>query len=66
MCGEFDLSTVADPAAGPVFSGESLQFLPKALNLLWAILYQALLNDPKIDDYAANDGQSLTKEASYS
>ena len=40
-------------------------FLPRARNLLWAILCQALLNDPKLDDHMENYGQSLTIEAGY-
>jgi hypothetical protein len=40
-------------------------FLPRARNLLWAILCQALLNDPKLDDHVENYGQSLTIEAGY-
>jgi len=40
-------------------------FLPKARNLLWAILCQALLNDAGLDNHADNFGRSLTIESNF-
>lgn len=40
-------------------------FLPRARNLLWAILCQALLNDDGLENHTENFGQSLTIEAKF-
>ena len=40
-------------------------FLPRARNLLWAILCQALLNDAGLENHAETFGKSLTIEANF-
>jgi hypothetical protein len=40
-------------------------FVPKARNLLWALLCQAVLNDPKIEARADDFGRGLSLEAQY-
>lgn len=40
--------------------------IPKARNLSWALLVQALLNDRKISDYYEDYGVKLVKEAAFS
>lgn len=39
--------------------------IPRARNILWALLIQALLNDKHIADYLEDYGTTLTKEASF-
>lgn len=39
--------------------------LPRARNLAWALLAQALLNDRKISEHLENFGATLTKEAAF-
>jgi hypothetical protein len=39
--------------------------VPKARNLTWALLIQALLNDRKFSEYIENYGSKLTKEAVF-
>ena len=39
--------------------------LPKARNLTWALLAQALLNDKKLSIYLEDYGSSLVKEATF-
>jgi hypothetical protein len=40
--------------------------IPRAPNLTWALLVQALLNDKKLDSYRDDYGGGLVKEAAYS
>jgi hypothetical protein len=40
-------------------------YVLRARNLLWALLCQAILNDPKLEDRAEKFGQSLSLEAQY-
>jgi len=39
--------------------------IPKARNLTWALLVQALLNDKKFPEYPENYGTKLVKEAAF-
>ena len=39
--------------------------LAKARNLVWALLVQALLNDPQADKWSAQFGASLRQEADF-
>ena len=39
--------------------------IPKARNLIWALLVQALLNDKKLPIYLDDYGSSLVKEATF-
>jgi hypothetical protein len=40
-------------------------YVLRARNLLWALLCQAILNDPKIEKYAEEFGRGLSLEAQY-
>jgi len=40
-------------------------YVLRARNLLWALLSQAILNDPKLEQYAEDFGQGLSLEAQY-
>ncbi len=40
-------------------------YVQRARNLLWALLCQAILNDPKLEDYAEEFGRGLSLEAQY-
>ena len=40
-------------------------YVHRARNLLWALLCQAILNDPKLEDRAEEFGKTLTLEAQY-
>jgi len=40
-------------------------YVQRARNLLWALLCQAVLNDPKIEDRAEEFGKNLSLEAQY-
>jgi hypothetical protein len=40
-------------------------YVQKARNLLWALLCQAILNDPKIESHAEMFGEGLSLEAQY-
>jgi hypothetical protein len=40
-------------------------YVQRARNLLWALLCQAILNDPKLDKYAEDFGRGLSLEAQY-
>ena len=44
---------------------QKYQFLPRARNLVWALLVQALFNDPKIEYYCEEYGKGLVVEANY-
>jgi len=39
--------------------------IPRARNMTWALLVQAMLNDKKLDGYLENFGSSLAKEAQF-
>lgn len=40
-------------------------YVQRARNLLWALLCQGILNDPRIDEHAQEFGQGLSTEAQY-
>ncbi len=40
-------------------------FIRSARNLVWALIFQGLLNDDKIDDLLENYGNNLTVEADF-
>jgi hypothetical protein len=40
-------------------------YVQRARNLLWALLCQAILNDPKLEEYAEQFGKGLSLEAQY-
>jgi hypothetical protein len=40
-------------------------YVQRARNLLWALLCQAILNDPKLEEYAEDFGRGLSIEAQY-
>lgn len=40
-------------------------YVQRARNLLWALLCQAILNDPKLEEYADKFGTGLSLEAQY-
>lgn len=40
-------------------------YVERARNLLWALLCQAILNDPNLDEYAEDFGKGLSLEAQY-
>lgn len=40
-------------------------YVQRARNLLWVLLCQAILNDPKLEEYAENFGHGLSLEAQY-
>jgi hypothetical protein len=40
-------------------------YAQRARNLLWALLCQAILNDPRVEERAENFGRSLSLEAQY-
>jgi hypothetical protein len=40
-------------------------YVQRARNLLWALLCQAILNDPRLEDHAEQFGTSLSLEAQY-
>ncbi len=40
-------------------------YVQRARNLLWALLCQAMLNDPKLEEYAEEFGRGLSLEAQY-
>jgi hypothetical protein len=59
---QFRIRRIAEEIIG---AGSRYQFLRRSNNLLWALLIQALLNDPKLARYEEVFGESLVIEADY-